>query len=534
MNLNNNQKFFSKATLMLVDAIFNHYAKNNKIASNIKATRAKVLTEVAQSLLKANINNELLELSSKERQQLFKQIDEVLTRALKEEVKLEQEEVKRILKDAARDSYYSKSFVSAFDISYDIKPVSDARLQSIVNTKIDGKLFSDRIWANKNEVAQKVRKEVVDFLSGKTNVNKIADRIGKRFDSDYLVSKRLVQNEICRVQVAANDEWAANHNIQWQLFSATLDTSTTHFCREHDGKVYAVNDESKPSPPEGTHIGCRSCLINIIHKDWRPAQRLNNITKERIDYTTYKEWAAANGIITKEPPAAATTNKKADKNIDSIKDFEELAQYAKDKLGIKTITEDVKKLDIEAIKGTIGTMEMVYEDFPQLKGYVEILNTSKSGVMSCSPTDTTYTGVKISFNPVYYKTLEKITKVTQEGASSGFNVRGSFGFNGVHELGHAIEALLIKQKEVSKFERIDLWNKCTIAKEIGHAAVKEVKKIPEHRTKKMAELKRGISEYAAASWSETMAEALFDYYANKEEANILSKEIFKQIKELLK
>lgn len=543
MNLNKNQKFFEEATLMLIDAIFNHYATNNKIATNIKATRAKVLAQVAQILLKVNVTGETLELSAIERQQLFKEIDEVLTGALKEEIKLEQEEVKQMLRGAAHDSYYSKSFVSAFDVSYNIKPVSDEKLQSIVNTKIDGKLFSERIWANKNEVAQKVRREVVDFLSGKTNINKIADRIGKRFDSDYSASKRLAQNEICRVQTAANDEWATNHNIQWQLFTATLDAKTTHFCRVHDGKVYAIDDEAKPRPPETTHIGCRSCLINIIHKDWRPAERLDNITKERINYTTYKEWAAANGIEIKEPPAAPAAPAAAApeapaatkiNNFADIKDFDQLEQYAKENLGIKTITEDVKKLDFEAIKGSVSKMELVFADFPQLKGYVEELNTGKGGIMSCGPTGAGFNGVEITFNPVYYKTLDKIVKTTEDSAASRFNPKGSYEFNMVHELGHAIEALLIKQRNVPFFDRTDLWNKSTISKEIGHEAVKEVKKNPEYKKKKLAELKQDISKYSLASWSETMAEAFFDWYANKENANILSKEIFKKVKEWVK
>ena len=81
---------------------------------------------------------------------------------------------------------------------------------------------------------------------------------------------------------------------------ATLDQKTSDICRDLDGNVYDINDSNKPIPPEKTHVGCRSCLVSIPSKEWRPKKRMDNETKEHITYANYKEWKKENNIQTLE------------------------------------------------------------------------------------------------------------------------------------------------------------------------------------------------------------------------------------------
>ena len=81
--------------------------------------------------------------------------------------------------------------------------------------------------------------------------------------------------------------WAKEHNIKKQLFCATLDRKTSKICQSLDGKIYDFNDVHKQIPP--LHPNCRSCLIDIVD-GWKPKTRLDNETKQRINYKSYKEW----------------------------------------------------------------------------------------------------------------------------------------------------------------------------------------------------------------------------------------------------
>ena len=81
--------------------------------------------------------------------------------------------------------------------------------------------------------------------------------------------------------------WAKEHNIKKQLFCATLDRRTSKICQSLDGKVFNYDDSNKKIPP--LHPNCRSCLIDIID-GWKPKTRLDNETKQNINYQTYSEW----------------------------------------------------------------------------------------------------------------------------------------------------------------------------------------------------------------------------------------------------
>lgn len=167
------------------------------------------------------------------------------------------------------------------------KPIEDT-LDQIINKKVENKTWSDRLWANKNELQKDLKNEIDNFLNGKTTVNEIEGKIKKKFNSDAYETKRLVQTEIARTQSEINEVWAKEHGIEYQLFMATLDFKTSEICKGFDGKTFKLSDLNKPIPP--LHPFCRSTLVNLPSKDWRPKERIDNITKERIDYQTYDEW----------------------------------------------------------------------------------------------------------------------------------------------------------------------------------------------------------------------------------------------------
>lgn len=286
--MNNYQQLFCDIKLALMNDIYKKYNKQiNEIAKLQKKSVQTILDEIAKIILEYNVKNEVMDISIQEKAELKKQMNNLINDTLKGEYESEKDVITSTLNDVAKDSYYSSCYIYGLGVSYKLIPVEQDVLDNIINTKIDGKTYSSRIWHNKNKVAKTLKKEINDFLNGKTDVNIISKNIKNRFNVDLNVSNRLVRTEIAKVQCQANEVWANEHNIKKQLFCATLDKRTSKICQSLDGKIYDFDDEHKRIPP--LHPNCRSCLIDMV-EGWRPTERLDNETKKRINYKSYEEW----------------------------------------------------------------------------------------------------------------------------------------------------------------------------------------------------------------------------------------------------
>lgn len=292
--MNNHQQLFIDLKIKLTNEIYEKYSKQiNEIARTQKKSVFTILDEIARIILEYNVKDEVLDISIHEKAKLKKQMNKLINDVFKDEYKIEKDTITSNLINVAKDSYYSSCYIYGLGISYTLIPVKQNVLNKIINKKIDGKTYSNRIWNNKNKVAKMLKKEINDFLNGNTDINTISKNIKYRFDVNYNISDRLVRTEIAKVQCQANEVWAKEHNIKKQLFCATLDGKTSKICQSLDGTIYNFNDENKKIPP--LHPNCRSCLIDIVD-GWKPKTRLDNETKKRINYKSYEEWKKQKNI----------------------------------------------------------------------------------------------------------------------------------------------------------------------------------------------------------------------------------------------
>ena len=261
-----------------------------------KTSKQAILDKIARIILEHNVSNGVMSINASARVRLKKQLNKFIKEVFKTEYEGENTIVKDTLYNVAKDKYYSDCYLYSLGINYTLKPVKEDVLKKIINKKINGKNYSNRIWSNKNKVAKQMRIEVDKFLNGKTDINSINSIISKRFDVNWNNSNRLVRTEIAKVQTQANECWAKEHGIKKQLFSATLDGKTSKICQSLDGKVFNYDDSNKPIPP--LHPNCRSCLIDMV-EGWKPEERWDNENKRRISYKTYKEWLEVQDINNK-------------------------------------------------------------------------------------------------------------------------------------------------------------------------------------------------------------------------------------------
>lgn len=291
MKLTNNQEIAKEITESLNKELYKHSDDEiNKILKLHRNNRDIILNEIGKVILSYNVKDDSLNLTESERIKLNKDLHEKINNLLKNETKEEISKVTKILKEVTLDKYYANSYVMSLGLDFTLKKITDNQLDRIINKTIEGKLYSDRIWDNKNKIAKTIRLEVKKFLNGKTNLNNIEKIIKDKYNSNASNTKRLIQNETSRVMTEVNEQFQEDYGIEYVMWSATLDNKTADYDASLDGKIFRVDDDTRPIPIKDTHIGCRCSYISLPSKNYRPKTRLNNITKERINYKTYREW----------------------------------------------------------------------------------------------------------------------------------------------------------------------------------------------------------------------------------------------------
>lgn len=291
MKLSKDQQFYVDLTEEFNQELYNLSDNEiNKILNQQKKDRDTLLNEIGKIILTYTIADNILDLSSTEKIKLSKKLNNVISDIFKAQIKDEIYKANDILTTIGLDKYYSNSYTLNLGLDFKLKKVTDKTLNRIIKKTIKGKNYSDRIWDNKNKVAKTLRVEIKKFLNGEINLNEIEKVVKTRFNSNAFNTKRLVQNETSRVMNQVNEAFQEDHNIEYVIWSATLDDKTEDYDASLDGKVFRVDDDSRPIPIDDTHIGCRCCYISLPNENYRPSKRLDNKTKEKISYKTYKEW----------------------------------------------------------------------------------------------------------------------------------------------------------------------------------------------------------------------------------------------------
>lgn len=283
-----NQKLFNELLTKLDDESFNKLNKQiDKILRQQKVNKDELMDKIGRIMFDYDIIDNYINLNVNDQKKVYTKLAEIITKQFNEQIKNEKEEIKNILLSASDEKYEINNYVYHLGVDFTLTHVDESTLNHIVNTEINGELWSSRNYNNKNAIVAVLKRDIKDFIGGRISVNEIKQILTRRYNVNATNSTRLIRTEICRCQAAANEIWCSNHHIQQQMFTATLDNRTSTQCREYDGQIFSFNDTNKPIPP--LHPQCRSCLISVVD-NWIPDERLNNQMKQRINYQTFQEW----------------------------------------------------------------------------------------------------------------------------------------------------------------------------------------------------------------------------------------------------
>lgn len=192
----------------------------------------------------------------------------------------------------------------------------------------------------------------------------------------------------------------------------------------------------------------------------------------------------------------------------------------------------LKGIDRKALLDTLNNMNKVYRDFPQVKNRlkeIKVIEHPKGG-LNITP-DIKDNRYVMEINKKFYGDINTVKKQYQNDVKNGFHPKNTtYEDIGNHELGHCVTYEIIKNRYTDKNLIIKDWNDDITTKEIVAKAFNNLG-ISDKMSQNL--LRSNISKYAMTKYSETIGEAFADYYKNKNNASILSKEIIKIMKGMI-
>ncbi len=178
----------------------------------------------------------------------------------------------KFLPKAYEDFYYRNLFEIGKKRGLDSIPVKvdSKKLSDVLRTPWSGKNYSDRIWANQEKLAKVLNNEVVSAMHRGSSIDKVSQIVTQKLNVGMSNARRLVRTELNYVGNRAALDSIKDSGMKYYRFIATLDRRTSTVCREHDGKIYPVEDGSPGTNMPPLHPRCRSTIAGSIKKDSVP------------------------------------------------------------------------------------------------------------------------------------------------------------------------------------------------------------------------------------------------------------------------
>lgn len=141
-------------------------------------------------------------------------------------------------------------------------------IKTIIEYPYAGKMFSDRIWDNKDALVKHIHQNLTVGIIRGDSVQKMARQLKKDLNVLYYQAERLVRTE---TNYAMNQGhlkgYADSGVVEKYEFLAAIDSRTSKLCKNQNGKVYKLSDATVGVNYPPLHPHCRSTVIPIL-EDW--------------------------------------------------------------------------------------------------------------------------------------------------------------------------------------------------------------------------------------------------------------------------
>ena len=141
-------------------------------------------------------------------------------------------------------------------------------IKTIIEYPYAGKMFSDRIWDNKDALVKYIKQNLTAGIIRGDSIQKMSRQLKKDLNVLYYQAERLVRTE---TNYAMNQGhlkgYADSGVVEKYEFLAAIDSRTSKLCKKQNGKVYKLSEATVGVNYPPVHCNCRSTVIPVL-EDW--------------------------------------------------------------------------------------------------------------------------------------------------------------------------------------------------------------------------------------------------------------------------
>lgn len=234
----------NKKLLALLISLYEYADKQSKkIYKEQKDNKEELLKMIALLLLTYEIKDDKVNIPVKEKASILTFIE----KAFKTQCTNEEKILKDILTNTVNKTW------KYYHYNKNLKDIL-----KLISKDFEGKSFSDRVWDNGNEVAKELEKKLNRFIRGEINVSDIKSEIEKTYNKGAYNTKRLVTNEVARLQRNSFYSYCKETGVNKVVRHTALDNRVCEDCSPYEGHVYTLSEYNKLD----FHVLCR-CFFDI-------------------------------------------------------------------------------------------------------------------------------------------------------------------------------------------------------------------------------------------------------------------------------
>lgn len=204
----------------------------------------------------------------------------------------------------------------------------------------DGNVFSDRIWARKDELTDALTTLLAQNLMTGADPQRAIDQIAERFDVDKRAAGRLIMTETAAISSEARKQCLKELDVEEFEIVATLDSRTSDTCRRMDGQHFPMSQYKIGFNAPPFHCNCRSTTVPYFNDEFtadetRAAREPGDTGYKQVPSDmTYEEWE--DEFLTSKMSASSYEERSNDWTGTTTrtlgqKEISELRDYAKNK-----------------------------------------------------------------------------------------------------------------------------------------------------------------------------------------------------------
>lgn len=141
-------------------------------------------------------------------------------------------------------------------------------IKKIIEYPYAGKMFSDRIWDNKDALVKYIQQDLTVGIIRGDSIQKMARQLKKDLKVLYYQAERLVRTE---TNYAMNQAHLKGYKdsgvVEKYEFLAAHDKRTSKLCRNLDGEMFELSKAVVGENYPPMHPNCRSTVVPVL-EDW--------------------------------------------------------------------------------------------------------------------------------------------------------------------------------------------------------------------------------------------------------------------------